>query len=342
MISPGVGARNLKISDVLVKEQIRQLESRKQARQEYDRLVGDFHPDRAPRLIIVANRLPVVLKKEEDGEYSMGRPAGGLVSALSGLNWTGEMLWVGWPGTEVDESQKAAVQEKLQTQSCYPVFLTTELEKLYYNGFCNNKIWPLFHYVTPPIPSVTDNDAEEWDAYRKANETFAEVVATIATEEDFVWVQDYHLMLVPQLLRQRIPDGIIGWFLHTPWPTSEVFRMLPSRDAILQGLLSANVVGFHVYDYCRHFLSAVVQLTACEISPRGVNATVLGGSFVLRDDSHRHQPVGVRQRGKGAGGVGLRQEFEGAVGRSEGNPGYRPPRLHEGYSAQAEGLRCVP
>ncbi|EER16763.1 conserved hypothetical protein [Perkinsus marinus ATCC 50983] len=232
------------------------------------------------RLISVANRLPCTIHKDKDtGKWVASKSSGGLVSALSGVSGI-DMNWIGWPGCEVPDEDKEEVAELVGEQGCYPVFLTDSEIELYYNGFCNNTLWPLFHYITPSTERVIEGRTLEWETYQQANAKFVDAIMKVLHDDDLVWVHDYHLMLVPKLLRERVPNANIGWFLHTPFPSAEIYRMLPQREEILQGLLSANLLAFHVHDYVRHFLSCCVQLTTLEITPQGVDATPLNGNFV--------------------------------------------------------------
>eukprot|EP00392_Amoebophrya_sp_AT5.2_P013228 g13344.t1 len=241
--------------------------------------------EKRTRVVVVANRLPVTLKKTGDGaggtKWTGVKSSGGLVTGLSAVRGM-DMTWIGWPGCEVPEEDRAQVLALLRSFNCYPVWLSQALITLYYNGFANNVIWPLFHYVMPPLPvhGVTETTLEQWQAYERANEMFTQAIVDVYEPEALIWVQDYHLMLVPRMFRQRVPDAQIGWFLHTPFPASEYYRALKVREELLQGVLSANLVAFHVYDYIRHFLSSVVQLTSLETSPTGVDATPIGGCFV--------------------------------------------------------------
>ena len=229
-----------------------------------------------PRMIVVANRLPLAVKRDENGRLEYSVSAGGMVSALLGVRHV-RMIWVGWCPVPDDATpdELRQVRRALLARGCVPIFLQQSEAELYYNGFCNDVLWPLFHYVVSQTTSHEMDDAAEhdeamWAAYRSVNERFAEVVSSLAREEtDLVWVHDYHLMLLPSLLRQRRERLQVGFFLHTPWPSSEVFRTLPMRKEILQGLLGADLVGFHVYDYARHFLHACTRLLGSEVSFSG-------------------------------------------------------------------------
>nr|QOX06485.1 trehalose-6-phosphate synthase 4 [Gracilariopsis lemaneiformis] len=228
----------------------------------------------SPRLIVVSNRLPVTVSKTDKGEWNFRVSSGGLVSALAGVKNQIPFVWVGWTGMEIAASEQEEMRAKLsEEKNCYPVFLSEGDANLYYNGFCNDVLWPLFHYVPLPIVSSDGErkfDYKYWDAYSKANHRFADAVMQIYEPGDLIWVQDYHLMLLPSLLRKRVRDVTIGFFLHTPFPSSEVYRILPVRNYILQGVLAADLIGFHTYDYARHFLSVCTRILGLEASPKGV------------------------------------------------------------------------
>jgi trehalose 6-phosphate synthase/phosphatase len=229
---------------------------------------------RTPRLIVVANRLPVTMSKDETGEWMFHVSSGGLVSALAGVKNKIPFVWVGWTGIEIPSADQESLRKRfLDELNCYPVFLSDHDANHYYNGFCNDVLWPLFHYVPLPIMSSDGErkfDFKYWDAYSKANHRFAEAVMQVYQPGDLVWVQDYHLMLLPSLLRKRLRDVTIGFFLHTPFPSSEVYRILPVRDELLKGVLAADLIGFHTYDYARHFLSVCTRILGLEASPKGV------------------------------------------------------------------------
>eukprot|EP00178_Gracilaria_changii_P018267 TRINITY_DN520_c0_g1_i1.p1 TRINITY_DN520_c0_g1~~TRINITY_DN520_c0_g1_i1.p1 ORF type:complete len:907 (-),score=115.21 TRINITY_DN520_c0_g1_i1:7132-9852(-) len=229
---------------------------------------------RNPRLIVVSNRLPVTVSKTDAGEWNFRVSSGGLVSALAGVKNQIPFVWVGWTGREVASSDQQDMRTRLvEEMNCYPVFLSDDDANLFYNGFCNDVLWPLFHYVPLPIVSSDGErkfDYKYWDAYSRANHRFADAVLQLYEPGDLVWVQDYHLMLLPSLLRKRVRDVTIGFFLHTPFPSSEVYRILPVRNHVLQGVLAADLIGFHTYDYARHFLSVCTRILGLEASPKGV------------------------------------------------------------------------
>ncbi|OEH76096.1 trehalose-phosphate synthase (UDP-forming) isoform 1 [Cyclospora cayetanensis] len=236
------------------------------------------------RLIIVANRLPLSVELQGDGSFKYTKSGGGLVSGLQGIKGL-DCLWVGWPGSEAPPVLRPRLIAEYRRHGCAPVFLDQQTIDAYYNGFCNNVLWPLLHYLPPPLDldSGEEQSLLQWRAYVHANELFCETVCEVMRPGDMVWVHDYHLMLLPKLLRGRCREDEaelrIGWFLHTPFPSSELFRLLPYRAELLTGLLSANLLGFHVDSYMRHFFSACVQTLGLEVTDRGVLAAPVGGVY---------------------------------------------------------------
>ena len=229
-----------------------------------------------PRLIVAANRLPVTLRYTNDERWVASKSTGGLVSGLTSVKGL-DMLWVGWPGVFVPEEEHQSIRKTLLRHNCIPIFLSQREVEMYYNGYSNNVLWPLFHYISPV--HHYDNSAE-WECYKLINMRFADLLRSTISPDDFLWIHDYHLMLLPLFVRESYPSANIGWFLHTPFPSAELFRIIPQRFELIQGLLGSNLVGFHVHDYARHFLSTVSQLTSYEINPYGVNNPRVSGSFV--------------------------------------------------------------
>jgi trehalose 6-phosphate synthase/phosphatase len=209
------------------------------------------------RLILVSNRLPITVKPEGDGVV-VERSSGGLATGLRGPHEQSGGVWIGWPGdvSAMTESQRAALDEHLRELRCVAVDLSSSEVSKYYDGFSNAVLWPLFHYLLDRIPP----HSQEWDVYRAVNEKFADVVARVWQPGDLVWVHDYQLVLVPRMLRARIPSATIGFFLHIPFPASEVLRILPWREQVLEGMLGADLVGFHTFTYRSHFSSAVLRV----------------------------------------------------------------------------------
>ncbi|NJL14138.1 MAG: hypothetical protein HC913_14775 [Microscillaceae bacterium] len=212
------------------------------------------------KLVIVSNRLPVTIKVENDNLLYYPS-AGGLATGLNSVAQNRENLWIGWPGLSIEEAhQQAIIREDLKKQNMFPVFLSEEDFHLYYEGFSNKVIWPHFHYFT----QYTQYEEAYWQTYQSVNAYFAEVICEHLQGDELVWVHDYHLMLLPALIRAKFPDISIGFFLHIPFPSYEIFRILPWREDLLNGLLGADLVGFHTFSYMRHFLSCVYRLAGYE------------------------------------------------------------------------------
>lgn len=212
------------------------------------------------RLIIISNRLPLTINKKE-GELIYHPSAGGLATGLASLDGNMERIWVGWPGKEIkDEWEQEAIRNDLKKRQLVPVFLNKKDITLYYEGFSNKTIWPHFHYFT----QYTTYRDRYWDAYCRVNQKFADAVIDILEEDDMVWVHDYQLMLLPSMIRKAFPKISIGFFLHIPFPSYEIFRVLPWRKEILNGVLGADQIGFHTFGYMRHFLSAVYRISGHE------------------------------------------------------------------------------
>ncbi|PON98538.1 Trehalose-phosphatase [Trema orientale] len=233
-------------------------------------------PDRRPirqRLLVVANRLPVSAVRKGVDVWHLEISAGGLVSALLGVKEF-EARWIGWAGVNVpDEVGQEALTKALAEKRCIPVFLDEEIVHQYYNGYCNNILWPLFHYLGLPQEdrlATTRSFQSQFAAYKKANQMFADVVNKHYEEGDVVWCHDYHLMFLPKCLKEYNSSMKVGWFLHTPFPSSEIHRTLPSRSELLRSVLAADLVGFHTYDYARHFVSACTRILGLEGTPEGV------------------------------------------------------------------------
>ena len=219
------------------------------------------------RLLIVSNRLPVTAALDGD-TISFRESAGGLVTGLGTyLDSLGptqrEWLWVGWPGADIPVAREESVRERLlREHHAVPVFVDGDTMSDFYEGFCNNTLWPLFHY----FQAYAVFEDRYWANYRKVNHAFCRAVLRVARPGDVIWVQDYHLMLLPHLLRERLPDVSIGFFLHVPFPSYEVFRILPARwrGQLLDGVLGADLVGFHTNEYAQHFLRCVLRLLGHE------------------------------------------------------------------------------
>ncbi|HEY3600615.1 MAG TPA: bifunctional alpha,alpha-trehalose-phosphate synthase (UDP-forming)/trehalose-phosphatase [Chthoniobacterales bacterium] len=207
-------------------------------------------------LLILSNRLPVTVSE------TITKSPGGLVAALEGLSSEQfDLKWIGWPGSVIPDERKEEVERLLvEEHGCIPVFLSEEEAAGYYLGFCNSSLWPILHYM----PSYMRYDPAWWEQYRQINQRFAEKALELAEPGDLVWVHDYQLMLVPQMVHDEMPELKIGFFLHTPFPSYETFRCQPKRNELVTGLLGADLIGFHTFGYMRHFRSTVLRLLGIE------------------------------------------------------------------------------
>ncbi len=217
------------------------------------------------RLLIVSNRLPVkVIRSGSRTRYeaSAGGLASGLNAYVNGARKKDKSLsgirWIGWPGGMPDDKKKVE-RELLESHNAHCVFLSQREMDTFYRGFCNKTIWPLFHY----FPVYTSYSSENWEQYIAVNETFARRVLEVYEPGDMLWIHDYHLMLLPGMIRRLVPDAAIGFFLHIPFPAFDVFRLLPSpwRRQILEGLYGADLIGFHTHDYRNYFLHSAARIS---------------------------------------------------------------------------------
>ncbi len=216
-----------------------------------------------PRLVIISNQLPVQIEKQDNGSYSVEPTISAVSSGLENFFKESNSIWIGRPGFDKNDfaaTEREEITKKLRELNCYPVYLNSSQREAYLEGFSNNTLWPLFHYFT----EYAAYKNQEWISYCKVNDEFARVVNDILDEEDQVWIHDYHLMLLPRLIRKRAPENAIGFFMHIPFPSYEIFRILPWRTELLEGLLGADLIGFHTYDYVRHFMSCIRRLLGHE------------------------------------------------------------------------------
>ncbi len=214
------------------------------------------------RLIIVAYRLPFKIIKNDSGP-SLFQNSGGLVSAVLSLaqgsesntsfEFEDKIQWIGYTDNTAEEL--AGVTLENDNFKAHPVFISQELNDNYYEGFCNDLIWPLFHY----FPTLAKFETKFFEAYQEANLLFYDTMKDVIQPDDVIWIHDYQLMMLPDMIRQKFPKNKIGFFFHIPFPSFELFRLLPSiwREAIIDGILGADVVGFHTNDYVEYFLKAV-------------------------------------------------------------------------------------
>jgi trehalose 6-phosphate synthase len=256
--------------------------------------------------VVVANRLPIDMERLPDGSTQWKRSPGGLVTALEPLLRRRSGAWIGWPGIP-DTDEDPIVEDDL---TMFPVRLSADDVANYYEGFSNGTLWPLYHdVIVKPI-----YQREWWERYVEVNRRFAEATARAAAKGATVWVQDYQLQLVPKMLRMLRPDLTIGFFLHIPFPPIELFMQLPWRTEIVEGLLGADLVGFHLPGGAENFLFLARRLVGANTSRGNVGVrsrfgeaqvgfrTVKVGAFPISIDSddldNKARSRNIRQRAR--------------------------------------------
>ncbi|CAI0461253.1 unnamed protein product [Linum tenue] len=246
------------------------------------------------RMIIVSNQLPVkAVRNPDDQGWSFAWNEDSLVLQLKdGFSEDMEVFYVGSLNVEVDSKDQDEVSQVLLDRfKCVPTFLPRDIYTKFYDGFCKKQLWPLFHYMLPPVEEGSRFDRSLWEAYVAANRLFSQkVVEILNPEDDFIWIHDYHLMVLPTYLRRRFNRIRMGFFLHSPFPSSEIYRTLPVREEILKALLNTDLIGFHTFDYARHFLSCCCRMLGLEYqSKRGYLALEYYGRTI----GIKIMPVGV-------------------------------------------------
>ncbi len=234
--------------------------------------------------IIVSNRLPVQITKLENS-YVFNTTSGGLATGMDSIHQGKNSLWIGWPGIasdSIDDDSYIPLINSLKKLNFSPVSLSKkEIDDFYY-GLPNKCIWPLFHYFI----ELSKFDEKYWDSYVEVNKKFSEIVISNIEKGDIVWIHDYQLLLCPKMIKDKRPDVTIGFFLHIPFPSFEIFRIFPWRVQLIEGILGADLVGFHTYDYQRHFLSSVKRILKYEVSFNKV-------SLPLREVTVNTFPMGI-------------------------------------------------
>jgi len=243
------------------------------------------------RIIIVSYRLPFSIRKQDD-TFTLIKNSGGLVSAMSALSEKlspdidgslyEKIIWIGHSDNTEEEFKIAGGASS--EFHLIPVKIDETTNNLYYGGFSNDFIWPLFHY----FPNYAVFNESYFEAYVKAQKYFFEQIENVVRPGDLIWIHDYQLMMLPGMIRERMPDATIGFFLHIPFPSFETFRMMnrPWREAILSGILGSDLVGFHINDYAQYFLRAVSRTLGHDV---GLN-TVLVDGRIVRVDAF---PIGI-------------------------------------------------
>lgn len=236
------------------------------------------------RLIAVSNRLPVALEHTGD-RWITTRSAGGLATAMDPILQRSGGVWIGWSGTR-QEQPAELLRQLREEQNCITVNLPGDIAEKFYEGHSNKSLWPLFHNFVSRLRF----DPENWAAYAEANRRFCDAVLNEFRPGDRIWVHDYHLMLLPRMLREKLPDAAIGFFLHIPFPTSDIFSILPRSEEILMGLLGADLICFQTHLHLQHFRRSLRRLASVE-------STIDGIHFPDRDVRLQALPIGIAPDG---------------------------------------------
>ncbi|KEH40650.1 putative alpha,alpha-trehalose-phosphate synthase (UDP-forming), Trehalose-phosphatase [Medicago truncatula] len=249
------------------------------------------------RIIIVANQLPIKAQKNHDGNrsyWSFDWDENSLLQLKDGIGDDDiEVIYVGCLKEDVHPNEQDEVSMTLlENFKCVPTFLPPEMFTKYYHGFCKQQLWPLFHYMLPLSPELGGRfNRSLWQAYVSVNKIFADrIMEVINPEDDYVWIHDYHLMVLPTFLRKRFNRVKLGFFLHSPFPSSEIYKTLPIREELLRALLNSDLIGFHTFDYARHFLSCCSRMLGLTYeSKRGY----IGIEYYGRTVNIKILPVGI-------------------------------------------------
>jgi trehalose 6-phosphate synthase/phosphatase len=214
--------------------------------------------------IIVSNRLPIRISKLNNS-FEFTTTTGGLATGMKSFHSENNSLWIGWPGIGIDEIDNNVwdtLNTSLKKGGFYPVNLNNSEINDFYFGLPNKCLWPLFHYFI----EYSVFSKAHWETYVAINQKFAAAVLENISAGDTVWIHDYQLLLCPKIIKDLRPDVTVGFFLHIPFPSFEIFRTFPEREALLEGVLGADLIGFHTYDYQRHFLSSVKRILRLEVN----------------------------------------------------------------------------
>jgi trehalose 6-phosphate synthase/phosphatase len=260
------------------------------------------------KLILASNILPVHIRWQ-DRQYRVEKADEQTISGLQNFYGSFHPIWVGHTGFEnhdFSRSEKNRLEKKLEEFNCIPVFSRVRDHDLYLHGFARNTLWPLFHYFTE---HATYSEVS-WKAYVKINRLYAESILQVIEDGDILWIHDYHLLLLPQMIREQKPGVSIGLFSHVPFPSFEIFRLLPWRQELIEGMLGADLIGFQIYDYVRHFMSSVRRLLGVDsvfnrisigertlkvdVFPKGINYDRFRNK-ALSVHNERSKPSGIQE-----------------------------------------------
>jgi trehalose 6-phosphate synthase/phosphatase len=241
------------------------------------------------KTIIVSNRLPVKIV-EADGRYELSASEGGLATGLGSIYKKGDNVWIGWPGLDVPVERQDEVRKQLEELNLIPVFLTTEEINQYYEGFSNEVLWPVFHYMV----TYAHYEQSYWTFYQSVNQKFAEIVIDYVQDGDTIWVHDYQLLLLPALIREKEAHVTIGFFQHIPFPSYEIFRLIAWREEIINGMFGSDLIGFHTFDDVRHFLSAASKIVLSKFADNVINYNdrqIVVESFPMGIDDEKYESL---------------------------------------------------
>ena len=250
-----------------------------------------------PQVIIVSNRLPVSVKKD-NGRLHFYRSVGGLATGLSSYIKDSKNKWIGWPGIASDDltpEDRQKIVDELAKHNCRPVFLTRNEIENFYNGYSNTVLWPHLHTLSNRKNAGGEERKKWWSAYRSVNQQFTQAALNIAETGDRIWVHDYQLMLAPQLIRRERSDLNIGFFLHIPFPPPKTFDLLEEGRRLLNGMLGADVIGFHTPTYVSNFLENCEAAGLAQAESNMITMsdhTVRVGNFPMGIDYEKYAEAG--------------------------------------------------
>lgn len=228
------------------------------------------------RLLIATSRLPVAIEIQRN-HVAVNPVTEGLAASLRQMSVGRETLWFGWPGnlTRVPPELRGEMERHLAALGAVPMYMSPGEADRYLNEFCTGVLWPVFHYLVDQLP----HRMQHWEVYQRTNERFAALIASRYAPGDQIWIHGLHLMLLPRLLRQKLPGARIGFFLHMPFPPAEVFCFLPWAPLLLQGVLGADLIGFQIPSYLEHFRDALRTVPGCRVE--GERASIEGRAVRL-------------------------------------------------------------
>ena len=274
---------------------------------------GPLYVSETSKVIVCCVQRPVKMSRSSEGEgWVYKRSESGLYSAITEISKRNKTQWVNWPGTYVDDASLRGVEKKLQTEfNCVPVFLGKRETELFHAVYCRQVLWPIMHSILGHVDILNlSSMTQAQEAYVTANQKFLDVISSIYEEGDVVLVYDFHLMLLPAMLRRRYPGIRVGFFCSCPFPTYEYWRILPFREQLLRGILGADLVAFNHYNYLTNFTHTCTCLLGYETSPRVVEyegRVVMLGYQPLAIESSRYVTDGqLKQQAKK-----LREQFKG-------------------------------